>query len=171
VLSQYHESLKLELEDHGRQFAATGCSRLHIRVYLKDAIRQVRRKVKWCILRRKCTTSMLGTVYKGATLCAACVVQTSIRASPGGFATSRQEVYVPRDHFSRSCLCDEDSFGASVMLRPLFVNRDLQLGAELLDDHRWHSYPTATSSAGGARTPDVSLANDVFVVLFICHHS
>jgi hypothetical protein len=49
VLSQCYESLKLELEDHGRQFAATGCSRLHIRVYLKDAIRQVRRKVKWCV--------------------------------------------------------------------------------------------------------------------------
>lgn len=49
ALSQYRGSLELELEDHGRQFAAIACSRLHI--YLKDAIRQFRRKVKWCILR------------------------------------------------------------------------------------------------------------------------
>ena len=50
ALSQYRGILKLELEDHWRQFAAIVCSRLHI--YLKDAIRQFRRKVKWCILRK-----------------------------------------------------------------------------------------------------------------------
>ena len=66
---------------------------------------------------KRCTTSNLGTAYKGAVFVQTALCKsTYVLGSPRGFDVSRQEPHIPRGRLSRFCYCDHGSFTASFAL-------------------------------------------------------